>query len=82
MANTIQVKRGPAANWTSTNPVLAIAEFVYETDTGKIKVGDGSTAWSALGYFAPAAAVFSPALAFTLDNPNPYSTSANDTFGF
>ena len=82
MANTIQVKRGPAANWTSTNPVLAIAEFGYETDTGKIKVGDGSTAWSALGYFAPAAAVFSPALAFTLDNPNPYSTSANDTFGF
>ena len=83
MANTIQLKRGPAANWTSTNPTLAAGEFGFETDTGKFKVGNGSAAWSGLGYFAPAAAaVFSPALAFTLDNPNAYSTSDGDYFGF
>ena len=51
MANTIQHKRGTAADWTSADPILAIAEFGYETDTGKIKLGDGSTAWSGLGYF-------------------------------
>ena len=82
MANTIQLKRGDAADWTAANPTLAAGEFGFEADTGKFKVGNGSDAWSALGYFAPAAAVFSPALAFTLDNPNPYSTSAVDYFGW
>lgn len=53
MANTIQMKRGPAGNWTSTDPTLAAGEFGFETDTGKFKCGDGSTAWSALGYFEP-----------------------------
>ena len=51
MANTIQHKRGTAAEWTSANPTLAAGEFGFELDTGKIKLGDGSTAWSALGYF-------------------------------
>jgi len=59
MANTIQLKRGNAADWTSSDPTLAAGEFGYETDTGKFKVGDGSTAWSSLSYFeAAAAAVF------------------------
>ena len=56
MAITIQVKRDTAANWTSNNPTLAAAEFGFETDTGKLKLGDGSTAWSSLNYFEPAAA--------------------------
>ena len=57
MANTIQHKRGTAAEWTSADPTLAAGEFGYETDTGKLKLGDGSTAWSALGYFEAAEAV-------------------------
>lgn len=52
MANTIQLKRGTAAAWTSNNPTLAVGEAGYETDTGKLKIGDGSTAWTSLGYFA------------------------------
>jgi len=51
MSLTLQFKRDTAANWTSNNPTLAAGEFGYETDTGKFKVGDGSTAWSSLGYF-------------------------------
>lgn len=50
MAITIQTRRGTAAQWTSANPVLAAGEQGYETDTGKIKVGDGTTAWTALPY--------------------------------
>lgn len=46
----IQVRRGTAAQWTSTNPTLAAGEWGYETDTGKVKIGNGSTAWSSLGY--------------------------------
>ena len=45
-----QQRRDTAANWTSQNPTLLAGEIGYETDTGYIKVGDGSTAWTSLGY--------------------------------
>lgn len=45
-----QEKRHLAANWTSNNPTLLSAEWGYETDTGKYKIGDGTTAWNDLGY--------------------------------
>lgn len=44
------VRRGTAAAWTAANPTLAAGEIGYETDTRQAKVGDGSTAWSSLGY--------------------------------
>ena len=46
----IQVRRGTAAQWTSANPTLAAGEIGLESDTRKIKFGDGSTAWSSLNY--------------------------------
>lgn len=46
----IQVRRGTASQWTSTNPTLAAGEFGFETDTGKVKIGNGSTAWTSLSY--------------------------------
>ncbi len=46
----IQVRRDTAANWASANPILASGEFGYETDTGKLKVGNGTTTWSQLDY--------------------------------
>lgn len=46
----IQLRRDTAANWVSNNPVLASGEPGVETDTGKIKIGDGSTAWNSLAY--------------------------------
>lgn len=46
----IQVRRGTASQWTSANPTLAAGEWGYETDTGKVKIGNGSTAWASLGY--------------------------------
>lgn len=48
----MQQRRDTAAGWTSANPILLSGEFGYETDTGKFKVGDGSTAWSSLDYVA------------------------------
>lgn len=45
-----QFRRGTAAQWTSANPTLGAGEPGYETDTGKFKVGNGSTAWNSLGY--------------------------------
>jgi hypothetical protein len=46
----IQVRRGTAAQWTSTNPTLAAGEFGFETDTNKLKCGNGATAWNSLTY--------------------------------
>jgi hypothetical protein len=45
------LRRGTAAQWTASNPVLAEGEVGLETDTRKFKVGDGLTAWSSLSYW-------------------------------
>ena len=50
MAVQIQLRRDTASNWTSATPTLAAGEFAVETDTDKYKIGDGSTAWTSLGY--------------------------------
>jgi len=50
MAVRIQLRRGTAAAWTSADPVLLPGELGLETDTQLYKIGDGATAWSALGY--------------------------------
>ena len=47
---TIKLRRDTAANWLAANPVLALAEPGLETDTNKIKYGDGSTSWAGLPY--------------------------------
>lgn len=46
----IQLRRDTAANWSSNNPTPAAGEPCYETDTGKLKIGDGSTAYKNLAY--------------------------------
>ena len=48
----IQIRRGTAAQWTSTNPTLASGEQGFETDTNKMKIGNGATAWTSLPYIA------------------------------
>lgn len=46
----IQKRRDSAANWTSVNPVLSAGEDGLETDTGKLKTGDGVSDWNSLAY--------------------------------
>jgi hypothetical protein len=53
----IQLRRDTAANWTSTNPTLAAGEMGFETDTGRLKVGTGSTAWTSLLYATDASEI-------------------------
>ena len=52
MAVQIQIRRDLAANWVSANPILVEGEPGFETNTGKIKYGDGTTAWNSLAYSA------------------------------
>lgn len=46
----IQVRRGTAAQWTSTNPILAAGEMGVETDSNLFKFGNGTSTWTALSY--------------------------------
>ena len=87
MATRIQLRRDTAANFTSANPTLAAGELAYETDTRKIKAGDGSTAWTSLSYIvdpAQSAAIsdihqdLSPELAAALNANNQHITAVNN----
>ena len=62
MAIQIQLRGGLAADWTSTNPTLAEGEVGVEKDTLKLKVGNGTTAWTSLAYFGSAGTVTSVAM--------------------
>ncbi|MAB58866.1 MAG: hypothetical protein CL524_15170, partial [Aequorivita sp.] len=88
-----QQRRDTAANWTSANPTLLTGEIGYETDTGKFKIGDGSTVWTGLGYLPipdssglipisqlllPLGSASAPSLTFTGDaNTGVYSPGAD-----
>lgn len=48
MAYQLKLRTDTAANWSSTNPVLAIGEIADTYDTLQFKIGDGVTAWNSL----------------------------------
>jgi hypothetical protein len=70
MAVNIQLRRGTAVEWTTSNPILTEGEIGVETDTKKLKVGDGLTVWASLPYIN-----LTPAAAASI-----YATIANPTF--
>lgn len=41
-----QFRRGPAADWTNANPILADGEMGIEKDTGLFKIGNGINPWA------------------------------------
>ena len=93
VADIIQIRRDLAANWTSANPTLAQGEIGYETDTGRIRIGDGSTAWNSLyytllvdSYHENYSAVTSTSNATTVDcesaNVFSHTLTENTTFTF
>jgi hypothetical protein len=47
---TLRFRRDTLANFTSANPTAALGELLYETDTNRVKVGDGTTAYTTLAY--------------------------------
>ena len=51
MPYRILLRRDNEASWSYNDPVLMSGEPGYETDTGKLKIGDGQTPWSALDYY-------------------------------
>jgi hypothetical protein len=52
MATKIQLRRDTTTNWTTANPVLSAAEIGVDLTTGQIKIGNGSSTWNQLSYYA------------------------------
>lgn len=50
---TIVSRRGTAIQWATANPILNAGELGLETDTGKMKFGDGTSRWTSLSYTPP-----------------------------
>lgn len=48
----MQQRSDTAANWKSKNPVLAAGEIGYDTTNKITKIGDGTSKWNELEYFA------------------------------
>jgi len=46
----LQQRNDTAANWLAVNPILLAGEIGIENDTGKMKIGNGSSEWVALPY--------------------------------
>ena len=51
MATRIQLRRDTAQNWSLNNPILLSGEVGIETDTLKIKIGNGSR-WNSISNYA------------------------------
>ena len=49
---TIKIRQDTSGNWSSENATPLSGEWCLETDTGLVKIGDGSTAWDTLDYYA------------------------------
>lgn len=62
----VTLSSATAAAWTTSDPVLPVGYPGYESDTKKMKIGDGVSAWSALGYAVDQA--LTPAQKALLDN--------------
>lgn len=45
---TVPLRSGTSAEWAATTLTLGLGELGVNTDTGEVRVGDGSSAWSAL----------------------------------
>lgn len=46
----IQLRRGTSAALTAVNEIPLAGELCLETDTGKYKIGDGTSTWNELDY--------------------------------
>ena len=75
----IQIRRDTAANWTSVNPTLASGEQGFETDTGKFKIGTGSTAWNSLLYATDASEITGTFSSITVTGESTINSALNVT---
>lgn len=75
MATKIQIRRGTASQWTASNPVLSEGELGLESDTGRLKIGNGTQPWNSLAAFSPPVEAFKVGAIYTTTDPTNPGTS-------
>lgn len=65
----VQLRHDSSTNWTTANTKLLSGEIGVETDTGRMKLGNGLTNWNLLPYFPP-----DTGLSSAFDGGTPFST--------
>ena len=89
----IQLKNDTAANWEKSGLVLKQGEFAYASDTGYIKIGDGSKTWAQLSgiridagnvdnIVSTVSADMAAAVKATVDTNNVYALSSDDSLTY
>lgn len=80
MTAKIQIRRDTTANWTaSTPPTLSVGEIGLDTNLKAIKIGDGSSNWTALPWLKPIFDTATPFTAGTAASPSITTTGDLDT---
>lgn len=80
MAVQIQLRRDTLANWITNDPILGQGEMGVELVSNKIKIGDGTSTWTALSYAGSVGTVTSvAALTLTTTGTDVSSTVATGT---
>lgn len=71
---TLKLRRDTARRWANINPVLLEGEPGFEKDTGRFKIGDGSSPWLALEYYLPGNVGDTPneTLSAHINDPEPH----------
>lgn len=77
----IQIRKGSASEWVDANTILDIGEPGYETDTGRTKIGNGSTPWNELQYISVVPSGFIAASGINIDLGTNGSTASISVSG-
>lgn len=81
----LRLRQATSVQWASTNPILALGEPAFETDTKRMRIGDGTTAFLSLPYVYTTGS--NPDLAgltatsFLINDATPYAGSLNSLTG-
>jgi hypothetical protein len=79
--NSILLRRGTAASWTSVNPTLNSGEAGFESDSNRLKIGNGSVSWQSLNYIGVAGSYDVDILALgTITGSNAINCAQNKQF--
>lgn len=74
---SIRFRRGTAAQWASTNPILSAGEMGLETDTRRFKFGNGTQQWNSIAY---ASAVGTKGEGFIISETAPLTPDIGDVW--
>jgi len=72
MAFSFKLRRGTSVEWAAKDPVLEAGEPGIETDTHRLKVGDGLTRWVALPYYGSSEGDAQPLLDEHINSETPH----------